>query len=121
MHIFICDGHVVSGDNYTINSVLYRWDEEDLVFQPVQNITTVGAYDWTHFAVDGYHLLAVANSFTAQPSPRTRLDSVIYFWEDGRFLPFQNIEVSISIPHKISTMRVDVFLHSFSLLLNFWL
>lgn len=65
-------------------------------FEPYQNITTTGAYDWTYMKINGYHFLVVANSFTVHPTRTTRLSSTLYFWRQGHFIPFQNISVRTS-------------------------
>lgn len=67
-------------------------------FSESQMLPTVGAYDWTHFHVEEYHFLVVANSFTGPPESSTRLASVIHFWQNGQFLPFQSLMVS----HKVA-------------------
>ena len=63
-------------------------------FKQIQSIVTTGAYDWTHFTVDSYNLLVVANSYSGPPQSTTKLHSEIYFWQEGQLLPFQKLEVS---------------------------
>ena len=82
-----------AGDNHSISSTLFAWNVTSLRFVERQRLPTVGAYDWTHFRLDGYHLLVVANSFSGPPRRTTRVDSVIYFWQSGSFLPFQTLQV----------------------------
>ena len=84
----------VSGNQNAIDSVLYKWDSSKRQFESIQLIPTVAAYDWTHFEVDGYHFLVVANAFDGIT---TRVDSVIYFYQNGQFVQFQTIEVSALI------------------------
>ena len=86
--------------------MVYRWNSGSRQFEETQRITTTGAYDWTHFALDGYHFLAVANSFSGPPARTTFIKSVVYFWQDGRFIPFQTIEVC-SLVDRASSQRVD--------------
>ena len=63
-------------------------------FEAYQNITTTGAYDWTHMRINGYHFLVVANTYTREPTSTTHVKSVLYFWQRGQFIPFQDFDVS---------------------------
>ncbi len=73
-----------------IDSVIYKWDQSQRLFTEFQSIMTVGAYDWTHFMVNGFHFLAVANAFNGLT---TLIDSVLYFWQNDGFVQFQTMEV----------------------------
>ena len=79
-----------TGSSTNIDSIIYQWDFKKKMFVQAQSIPTVAAYDWTHFVVSGNHFLVVANAFNGRT---TRVESVIYFWEDGKFVHFQSIEV----------------------------
>lgn len=79
-----------AGDKNLVDSVIYLWEEREGVFREQQRIMTVGAYDWTHFTVSGFHFLAVANAFTGQT---TLTDSALYFFRDDTFVQFQTMEV----------------------------
>lgn len=83
------------GPNCSLNSVVYVWNETVSQFVSFQDIETTGAYDWTHFTIDGYHFLALASSCL-----RSAIDvnsfsaSDIYLWQDDQFIRFQTIEVN---------------------------
>jgi len=90
-------------DNVTWSqSVLYEWVVEDAEgegqgrFKDIQTIEVTGARDWTHFTVDSYHFLVVATSSSSSSSMLSvsQQNSVIYFWQRGRFIPFQTIKAS---------------------------
>ena len=85
---------LAAGRNHTIPSIIYRWADEEKLFVVQQEIVTTGAYDWTHMKVDGYHLLAVANSYSGTPLSTTTVASDIYLWQDGAFLHFQALQVA---------------------------
>jgi len=70
-------------------SVIYEWVEGR--FKDIQSLEVIGARDWTHFSVDSYHFLVVAS--TSSSSSLAQQYSLIYFWDSGRFIPFQTIEV----------------------------
>jgi len=92
-------------------SVIYEWFEDaerqgQGRFKDIQSIEVIGARDWTHFTVDSYHFLVVASA-RSEPSTTSLSSSsssilsgqqysVIYFWDSGRFIPFQTIEVRSS-------------------------
>lgn len=84
---------VFIGNNHSVESPIFRWDEGERKFVQYQTVVTVGAQDWTHFEVEGNHFLVVANAFSTQSTATTRLNSSIYFWQNDRFFLFQNIEV----------------------------
>ncbi|KAK2190481.1 hypothetical protein NP493_78g01029 [Ridgeia piscesae] len=79
-------------------------------FEETQRITTTGAYDWTHFDLDGYHFMAVANSFSGPPARTTFIKSVVYFWQDGRFIPFQTIETTGATDWEFFRVHNEFFL-----------
>ena len=85
------------GENHSVDSVIYEWSETTRLFASIQNIETTGAYDWTYFSVNSYHFLAVANSFSGPPEKTTLIDSVLYIWQEGQFIQFQTLPVSIHI------------------------
>ena len=91
--LFIC---IVLESVHEIDSAIYRWEDDDQKFVSFQNITTYGAYDWTYFRLEEFHFLAVANSLNERPFPSTRLQSAIYVWQGGHFLPFQRLEVRLA-------------------------
>ena len=72
--------------------MIYKWEEASRQFLEKQRIMTVGAYDWTHFAVDGFHFLVVANAFNGLS---TLIDSALYFFQEGNFVQFQTMEVTV--------------------------
>ena len=72
--------------------MIYKWEEASRQFLEKQRIMTVGAYDWTHFAVDGFHFLVVANAFNGLS---TLIDSALYFFQEGNFVQFQTMEVIV--------------------------
>jgi hypothetical protein len=73
--------------DYAINSVIHRWDGAK--FQPFQEIPTYAAKQWRHFTIGDRHFLALAQGVTAG-SGQNR-PSVIFEWDGGRFVPFQEI------------------------------
>lgn len=79
------------GDNLATESQVLRWNAGTKRFDPFQSIPTIGAMDWTHFTISGYHFLAVANAFNGHS---TRVDSVIYVWHSNSFVVFQTIETT---------------------------
>ncbi|XP_076452166.1 thrombospondin-type laminin G domain and EAR repeat-containing protein-like [Babylonia areolata] len=95
------------GDKNMIDSVIYKWDEESRDFQEHQRIMTVGAYDWTHFAVDGFHFLIVANAFNGRS---TLIDSALYFFQGGIFVQFQTMETNGATDWEFFTMGKEAFL-----------
>ena len=82
-----------SARKHTLDSIIYRMEPSTKRFIVYQNISTTGAYDWTHMEMDGYHFLAVANTYTETPTTSTRINSVLYFWHEGKFIQFQEIPV----------------------------
>lgn len=79
-------------NNPHTDSIVYKWNATNRRFEEHQAIPTIGAYDWTHFTVDQFHFLAVANAFDGLS---TRIFSAIYFWQMERFVQFQTMEVRI--------------------------
>jgi len=86
-------------------SVIYEWVDDAQGrghFKDIQSIEVTGARDWTHFTVDSYHFLVVATARSEAAAASASLStqpqySVIYFWQSGRFIPFQTIEVSFAV------------------------
>jgi len=79
------------GDSMSTESPVLRWNASAKRFEPFQAIPTIGAMDWTHFVISGYHFLAVANAFNGYS---TRVDSGGYVWHSSSFVVFQTFEVS---------------------------
>lgn len=78
--------------NMNTYSTLYRWDGQ--YFYPVQQFSTFAAKQLHPFSIGTRFFLAAANGVSAdgaKPSPDAATNSMIYEWNDGRFLPFQAI------------------------------
>ena len=80
-----------TGANQVVDSTILKWNTKSRKFETVQQITTIGAYDWTYFSVRGYQFLAVAQAFNGLT---TLMESVIYVYQKDTFVPFQTLEVS---------------------------
>ncbi|KAK7501367.1 hypothetical protein BaRGS_00007492 [Batillaria attramentaria] len=112
-HFQIDDNHYLAvanhaeGDRNMIDSIVLRWEEKDKRFKEHQRIMTVGAYDWTHFQVNGFHFLAVANSFNGLT---TLIDSALYFYQEGMFVQFQTMETNGATDWEFFTIDKDAFL-----------
>ncbi|XP_073502644.1 thrombospondin-type laminin G domain and EAR repeat-containing protein [Phyllobates terribilis] len=76
------------GNNHNINSVIYKWNSSNGLFEINQTIPTSGAYDWEFFSIGPYSFLVVANTFNGTS---TNIQSHIYIWLGGTFRPFQSI------------------------------
>ncbi|CAH1789672.1 unnamed protein product [Owenia fusiformis] len=88
---YIAVANHAKGQENKINSIIYKWDKKMRKFRSIQEIPTVAAYDWTHFVLDGYHFLVVANAFNGVT---TRIDSTLYVWQSGQFVQFQTFETT---------------------------
>ncbi|XP_070188446.1 thrombospondin-type laminin G domain and EAR repeat-containing protein-like [Littorina saxatilis] len=112
-HFAIEDDHYLAvanhaeGDKNLIDSVIYKWDDDEREFGEHQRIMTVGAYDWTHFSVDGFHFLVVANAFNGLS---TLIDSAVYFFQDGQFVKFQTMETNGATDWEFFKMGKEAFL-----------
>lgn len=91
--------HTEGGSDYTLDSILYRWDGSSFV--QAQAIETHGAYDWESFTLDGTPWLAVAN---AREVNDHSIDSVLYRWNAGT----QSFEVAQAIP-TLSARDIESF------------
>ncbi|CAG5130375.1 unnamed protein product, partial [Candidula unifasciata] len=89
-HSYLAVANHAQGDNNQIDSIVYKWSSRERQFLEHQRLLTIGAYDWTHFTVDGYHFLAVANAFSGLT---TLVFSVLYFWQNSSWIQFQTLEV----------------------------
>ncbi|XP_077128263.1 thrombospondin-type laminin G domain and EAR repeat-containing protein isoform X3 [Ranitomeya variabilis] len=79
------------GNNHNINSVIYKWNSSNGLFEINQTIPTSGAYDWEFFSIGPYSFLVVANTFNGTS---TNIQSHIYIWLGSSFRPFQSLMVS---------------------------
>ena len=80
-----------------------KWNRKSRQFETFQEISTVGAYDWTYFRVREYHFLAIAQAFNGRT---TLMESVIYVFQSNRFLRFQTIEV------RNLNKKTDIFIYN---------
>ncbi|XP_078620762.1 thrombospondin-type laminin G domain and EAR repeat-containing protein-like [Branchiostoma floridae x Branchiostoma japonicum] len=87
-HYLVVANHA-RGLDHNIESVIFHWERAGDYFVPYQTIPTKAAYDWEAFTIGPYHFLAVANAYNGVS---TKVDSVIYVWQYGRFLPLQFVE-----------------------------
>lgn len=78
-----------SARGLTIDSIIYRWNEDELKFEPFQSILTQSAWNWESFEIDGTTYLAVANR--NYNGITTDIDSKIYKWNGTDFSEFQSI------------------------------
>ncbi|XP_069841332.1 thrombospondin-type laminin G domain and EAR repeat-containing protein [Dendropsophus ebraccatus] len=76
------------GNNHNINSVIYKWNSSNGLFEINQTIPTSGAYDWEFFSIGPYSFLVVANTFNGTS---TNIQSHMYIWLGSTFRPFQSI------------------------------
>ncbi|XP_077128262.1 thrombospondin-type laminin G domain and EAR repeat-containing protein isoform X2 [Ranitomeya variabilis] len=76
------------GNNHNINSVIYKWNSSNGLFEINQTIPTSGAYDWEFFSIGPYSFLVVANTFNGTS---TNIQSHIYIWLGSSFRPFQSL------------------------------
>ncbi|XP_040213347.1 thrombospondin-type laminin G domain and EAR repeat-containing protein [Rana temporaria] len=76
------------GNNHNINSVIYKWNSSNGLFEINQTISTSGAYDWEFFSIGPYSFLVVANTFNGTS---TNVQSHIYIWLGSAFRSFQSI------------------------------
>ncbi|XP_073407528.1 thrombospondin-type laminin G domain and EAR repeat-containing protein [Dendrobates tinctorius] len=76
------------GNNHNINSVIYKWNSSNGLFEVNQTIPTSGAYDWEFFSIGPYSFLVVANTFNGTS---TNIQSHIYIWLGRSFRPFQSL------------------------------
>ncbi|KAL8587413.1 hypothetical protein ACOMHN_062146 [Nucella lapillus] len=95
------------GDKNLVDSVIYRWQEDSRDFREHQRIMTVGAYDWTHFSVGGFHFLAVANAFNGRS---TLIHSVLYLFQKGVFVQFQTMETNGATDWEFFSMEGEAYL-----------
>ncbi|XP_063788311.1 thrombospondin-type laminin G domain and EAR repeat-containing protein [Pseudophryne corroboree] len=76
------------GNNHNINSVIYKWNSSNMLFEVNQTIPTSGAYDWEFFSIGPYAFLVVANTFNGTS---TNIQSHIYIWLGSAFRSFQSV------------------------------
>ncbi|KAK7072113.1 hypothetical protein SK128_014351 [Halocaridina rubra] len=86
--------------NVEIDSVIYVYDFHLKRLKPFQRIRTSAARDWTAFSfVEGAsseHFIAVANEYKIDKNGKKdyEVDSVIYKFDNGKFVPFQCIRTN---------------------------
>ncbi|XP_042241029.1 uncharacterized protein LOC121878738 [Homarus americanus] len=84
--------------NPNIESEIFVYDPTRSRMQPFQRILTRGARDWVAFSFtsgpDAEYFLAVANEYTLdyEGNRNYAVESVIYRYEDNKFIPFQCIQ-----------------------------
>jgi len=91
---FLATASLRSGSGpYSLNVQSTLFEIIDGQFKPFQRIAGFAAKQWTHFAFDGRHFLALAQN-VAMPGeqPAQPADSCIYEWNGERFEVFQSIE-----------------------------
>ncbi|TRZ00568.1 hypothetical protein DNTS_022952 [Danionella cerebrum] len=93
--------------NHNIDSVIYKWNQDQQYFEVNQTIRTAGAYDWEFFTIGPYHFLVVANTFNGKS---TVIDSIIYIWLGGTFQPYQSITTYGAIDWEVFQIENRVFL-----------
>ncbi|XP_068240664.1 uncharacterized protein clos [Palaemon carinicauda] len=86
--------------NVEIDSVIYVYDLHGKTLNPFQRIRTSGARDWAAFSftegASSEYFLAVANEYKIDKSGNKdfEVDSVIYKYDNGKFVPFQCIKTN---------------------------
>ncbi|KAL3856017.1 hypothetical protein ACJMK2_015214, partial [Sinanodonta woodiana] len=104
---FLAVANHAKGQSQYVDSAILKWNYKSRLFQEIQTIPTVGAYDWTYFVVDGFHFLALAQTFDGQT---TLLDSVIYVYRGKHFVQFQAIETNGATDWEFFTIGEEAFL-----------
>ncbi|XP_059175255.1 thrombospondin-type laminin G domain and EAR repeat-containing protein-like [Physella acuta] len=89
-HYLVVANHARDNDNH-VNSTVYKWAPTLGLFIEFQSLPTLGAFDWTHFTVDKYHFLVVANAFD---NNSTWILSSVYIWHSGQWVLFQSIQTT---------------------------
>ncbi|XP_066949154.1 uncharacterized protein [Macrobrachium rosenbergii] len=86
--------------NVEIDSVIYVYDLHRRILNPFQRIRTTGARDWTAFSftegASSEYFLVVANEYRIDRNGNKdfEVDSVIYKYDNGKFVPFQCIRTN---------------------------
>lgn len=75
--------------NYQITSVIYSWDGDKFVH--FQGIPTFAAKQWRYFSIGERHFLALAQGVFLPHTEADNKPSVIFEWDGGQFVPFQEI------------------------------
>ncbi|MDJ0840796.1 MAG: hypothetical protein QNK37_30065 [Acidobacteriota bacterium] len=105
---FLALAQTWNGETSLLPSKIFEWTGPESKFQPIQEIETEGAYNWTYFSIDGDHYLAIANfcinipngrnlsqapfQTTASYCPDFKTESVIYKWNGEEFIAFQSFK-----------------------------
>ncbi|KAK7904199.1 hypothetical protein WMY93_016806 [Mugilogobius chulae] len=106
-HTYLAVANHRTGNNHTIDSLIYKWNRLAKSFEPHQRLPTSGAYDWEFFTVGPYHFLVVANAFDGVT---TSVDSVIYVWVNEAFQVFQTIKTYCATDWEMFQIGGRVFL-----------
>jgi hypothetical protein len=72
-----------------IRSVIYELVGDQ--FEPFQQLDTYAAKQWTHFAIDGQHFLALAQGALLPGAQDQNRRSVIFRWDGERFEHLQDV------------------------------
>lgn len=72
---YLAFANFFDSSTYRTTSIILRYSNASTEFQVVQEIDTIGGYDWEHFVIGMTHFLAVAN---VGNSTTHQQDSVIY-------------------------------------------
>ena len=67
--------HRMDMSSYHVQSAVYKFDHAKDTFELFQEIDTVGAFHWEHFAIDGENFLVVANHYNGTSYD---VNSVVY-------------------------------------------
>uniref|UniRef100_A0A8C6TMB7 Thrombospondin-type laminin G domain and EAR repeats a n=1 Tax=Neogobius melanostomus TaxID=47308 RepID=A0A8C6TMB7_9GOBI len=106
-HTYLAVANHRTGNNHTIDSLIYKWNRLAKAFEVHQRLPTSGAYDWEFFTVGPYNLLVVANAFDGVT---TSVDSVIYVWVNDGFQVFQTIKTYCATDWEMFQIGGRVFL-----------
>ncbi|ELU02095.1 hypothetical protein CAPTEDRAFT_42858, partial [Capitella teleta] len=108
-HVQENQNHIIISISYSIDSMLFVWDSSSRAFKPSQNMSTDGAMDFTHFRVEQYDFLVVANFFIGKSSSFSAVNSVVHLWQNSRFLPFQSLSTTGATDFEAFSIDDDYF------------
>lgn len=86
----IGDKYYLAHANLKSDSMIYQWNGNK--FAEFQVLKGPGGRSFTYFSLDGEHYLLRVNYILGdRDNPITALQSPLYKWKDGTFVPIQNI------------------------------
>lgn len=91
--LFVALANLRTGaDPYDLHtdSVVYEMRGDRL--EPFQSIPTYAAKQWKYFEIENRRFLALAQGVALPGQPAVHAPSMIFEWDGGRFVPFQEVE-----------------------------